>query len=60
MTVREEGSRRERYMGLSTDDKPSAPPEGSSYHSVDTGDVWIFHNGMWELDLRQIRVATLA
>jgi len=41
-----------RYQGLSTDDKPTAPTEGSTYHAVDTGETWVFFDGMWELDLR--------
>ena len=43
-----------RFNGLSTDDKPEDPPEGSTYHSVDTGEQEIFHNDMWEQDLRLI------
>ena len=42
----------QRFQGLSTDDKPSSPREGSTYHSVDTGEEWVFMNGMWERDLR--------
>jgi len=40
------------FQGLSTDDKPTSPPEGSTYHAVDTGEQYIFYDGMWELDLR--------
>lgn len=41
-----------RWQGLSTDDKPLTDvPEGSTYHSVDTGEKWVFHQGMWEPDL---------
>lgn len=47
----------QRWNGLSTDDKPSSPEpaEGSTFHAVDTGDTFIFHNGMWEQDLRLYR-----
>jgi len=40
------------FQGLSTDDKPTSPPEGSTYHAVDTGEQFVFYDGMWELDLR--------
>lgn len=43
------------FIGLSTDTKPTSVPDGSTYHSVDTGDQWIFFNGMWERDLRLTR-----
>ena len=42
----------QRFHGLSTDDKPETPPEGSTYHAVDTGEEYVFFDGMWELDLR--------
>lgn len=39
----------------SSDDKPSSGvPEGSMLHLVDTGEVYIYHNGMWVEDLRLI------
>lgn len=44
----------QRFHGLSTDTKPSSPPEGSTYHSVDTGEQWVYYDGTWELDLRII------
>ena len=40
------------YIGLSSDDKPENVAEGSTYHSVDIGEQWIYHDGMWEYDLR--------
>ena len=40
------------YIGLSSDSKPENVLEGSTYHAVDTGEQWVFHDGMWELDLR--------
>jgi hypothetical protein len=42
----------QRFQGISTDAKPTAPPEGSTFHSVDTGEEWVFFDGAWELDLR--------
>lgn len=44
-----------QWQGLSTDEKPTTDvTEGSTYHSVDTGEEYVFHNGMWERDLRRI------
>lgn len=44
----------QRFQGLSSDDKPTTPPEGSTYHVIDTGEQYIFFNGSWEPDLRLI------
>jgi hypothetical protein len=42
-----------RWTGVSSDIKPSSGvPEGSTYHYIDTGEKYIYHNGMWEDDLR--------
>lgn len=35
------------YNGLSTDDKPTAPAEGSTYYSTDTGESWVFADDCW-------------
>lgn len=40
-----------KYVGLSTDSKPKNVMEGSIYHAVDTGEYWVYHNFIWELDL---------
>ena len=40
------------WDGLSSDDKPSTAPEGSTFHVVDTGEQYIRHDGTWELDSR--------
>jgi hypothetical protein len=41
-----------RWTGVSSDIKPSSGvPEGSTYHYIDTGEKYIYHNGMWEEDL---------
>ena len=38
-----------RWNGISTDVKPlSGVREGSIYKYVDTGEKFIYHNGMWE------------
>lgn len=45
-----------RFSGLSTDSWPLTDvPEGSTFHVIDTGEEYIFHNGTWELDRRQAR-----
>jgi hypothetical protein len=43
-----------RLQGLSTDDKPMDVSDGSTFHAIDTGEEYIFHDGMWEKDLRLI------
>lgn len=35
----------------------STPPEGSTFHAVDTGRKYVYHNGGWAEDLRDIYVA---
>lgn len=44
----------QRFNGISSDDMPISPPEGSTLHLIDTGEQYIYHNGMWERDLRMI------
>jgi hypothetical protein len=44
-----------KWNGFSGDEKPSTDvPEGSTFHAVDTGEEYIYHNGMWEQDMRLI------
>ncbi len=44
-----------RWIGHSSDEKPSTDvPEGSTFHMIDTGEIYIYHNGMWAEDLRLI------
>lgn len=44
-----------KWNGHSSDEKPiTSVPEGSTFHDVDTGAVYIYHNGMWIEDLRLI------
>ena len=46
-------TKRNRWNGISSDIKPSSGvPEGSTFHYIDTGEEFIFHNDMWEDDLR--------
>lgn len=44
----------QKFNGLSSDAKPESPPEGSTFHNIDTGEKFIFHDGMWEEDLSLI------
>ena len=56
MTVKLE-TVKQRWNGVSSDNKPtSGVGEGSTYHYVDTGEEFIFTNGMWEDDLRNRNV----
>ena len=59
MTVRLE-TIKQRWNGLSTDEKPEEAPEGSEFHAVDTGEEFIYHNGMWEQDMRKINAIKMA
>jgi len=46
-----------RWTGVSSDIKPSSGVgEGSTFHYVDTGETFIYHNGMWEEDERDSNV----
>lgn len=45
----------QRWNGLAADVKPASPPEGSTFHEVDTGKMWIYHDGDWEQDLRTVK-----
>ena len=44
----------QRFQGLSTDDKPASPPEGSTFHAIDTGEEYVYFGGTWEQDIRMI------
>jgi len=44
----------QHYNMVSSDEWPAAPPEGSTAHIVDTGELYIFHDGGWEPDRRLI------
>jgi hypothetical protein len=50
----------QRWNGASTDEKPSDAKEGSTFHAVDTGEEFIFHNDGWERDLRRINAIKMA
>lgn len=50
----------QRWNGASTDEKPETAPEGSTFHAVDTGEEFIFHNDMWVQDLRRINAIKMA
>lgn len=51
------GGGRQQFSGISSDAKPykgdiSKYPDGSTLHFVDTGEEFVYHDGMWEDDLR--------
>lgn len=48
------------YTGLSSDELPSNPNEGSTFHVVDTGEEYVFYNGTWEPDMRRIYAMQMA
>ena len=48
------------YVGLSSDSRPESVAEGSTYHAVDTGEPWIYHDGMWEVDNRLVWAMQIA
>ena len=53
MAVKENGQVVYNWNGSSSDVKPtSGVPEGSTFHVVDTGKMYFFHNDMWVPDLR--------
>jgi len=59
MTVCLEATK-QRWNGAASDAKPTAAPEGSEFHAVDTGEEFIYHNGMWIQDLRKINAIKMA
>lgn len=50
----------QKWNCYSTDVKPSSAPEGSMVHTIDTGEEFVYHNGMWERDLRLINAIKMA
>ena len=40
-----------KFQGLSSDEKPGGP-NGATFHCVDTGEVFVCHEGAWVPDLR--------
>ena len=52
---------KQRWNAHSADEKPSTDvKEGSELHAVDTGEEFIYHNGMWVQDLRKINAIKMA
>ena len=50
MTVRAVGATHHRFMGLTTDDKPVDVNDGAEFKTMDTGEKWVFFDGVWILD----------
>jgi len=40
-----------KLQGLSSDVKPGGP-NGATFHVIDTGEVYVCHEGVWSLDRR--------
>ncbi len=40
-------------QGLSSDPKPGGP-NGATFHVIDTGEVFVCHEGVWSPDLRLV------
>lgn len=51
MTVRQVTQNDIVFQGLSSDSKPGGP-NGATFHVLDTGEVFVCHEGVWSLDLR--------
>ena len=52
MAILSVGASNFKLQGLSTDDKPMDVDNGAELHIIDTGEKYVFHDGMWEPDLR--------
>jgi len=46
---------KQEFIGLSSEDFPDGAPDGSTFHIVDTGDVYVIYKGDWAQDLRLIK-----
>lgn len=55
MAVTTSGGTYFHLQGLSTDDKPLDAQDGATFHVIDTGEMYVMHDGMWEPDLRLSR-----
>jgi len=51
MAVKAVGSTRFKFLGLSTDTKPTDAPNGATFKSMDTGEVWLYFDGMWIMEM---------
>ena len=60
MTVTRTGAMNNRFIGHSSDEKPSDVDDGAEFHAIDTGEEYIFHDGMWYQDLRKINAIKMA
>lgn len=43
-----------KYIGLSTDTKPTSPPIGAEFTETNTGKKWVYTADGWEEDLTLI------
>jgi hypothetical protein len=42
-----------KFQGFSSDIKPGGP-NGATFHVIDTGEVFVCHEGVWSRDLRAV------
>lgn len=50
----------QRWAGFSTDVKPTDAKEGATFHAVDTGEEYVYHDGVWVQDMRRINAIKAA
>jgi len=50
----------QHFQGLSSDIKPDSPNDGSTLHIIDTGEHYVFHDGVWAFDLTLIKAIQLS
>lgn len=60
MAIKEADATGKRLMGLSTDEWPLGREEGTELHIIDTGEQYIFCDGIWVRDLRKINAIKMA
>jgi hypothetical protein len=48
------------FIGHSSDAKPTDVNDGAEFHVIDTGEEYVFFDGMWVQDLRKINAIKMA
>ena len=54
MAMRQIDATGKHWQGFSSDDMPTGVDDGTKVHLLDEGEVYIYHDGTWEQDLRLI------
>ena len=60
MAVKKVSPAKHEYTQSSFEDRPGTPPEGSTVHFFNTGEMYVYHDGTWEPDLRLARAIKMA